>query len=64
MVGIYFGASFAHRIFSYRKNLPKSQFLADFVSFGQLWANFTALALAKSMPKLQLKSLNPITLKP
>jgi succinate-acetate transporter protein len=32
------------------------QILADFGSFGQFWADFAALAVADSMPKLQLKS--------
>jgi hypothetical protein len=33
--------------------------LADFDSFGQFWADFFALAMTESMPKLQLKSLKP-----
>jgi hypothetical protein len=32
------------------------QTLADFGSFGQFWAEFAALTVADSMPKLGLKS--------
>jgi hypothetical protein len=33
-------------------------------SFGQVWAEIAALTVAESLPKVWLKSLNPITLKP
>jgi hypothetical protein len=32
---------------------------ANFSKFWQFWADFAALALADSMPKVQLKSLKP-----
>jgi hypothetical protein len=32
---------------------------ADFSKFWQFWADFAALAVADSMPKLRLKSLKP-----
>jgi succinate-acetate transporter protein len=35
------------------------QILANFGSFGQFWAEFAAMAMADSMPKLWLKSLKP-----
>jgi hypothetical protein len=35
------------------------QISANFGSFGQIYADFAALAVADSMPKLQLKSLKP-----
>jgi hypothetical protein len=33
------------------------QILANFGCFGQFWADFAALAVADSMPKVWLKSL-------
>jgi hypothetical protein len=35
------------------------QILANFGCFGQFWAEFAAMAVADSMPKLWLKSLKP-----
>jgi hypothetical protein len=35
------------------------QILADFGSFGQFWAEIAALTMAKSLPKVWLKSLKP-----
>jgi succinate-acetate transporter protein len=35
------------------------QVLANFGSFGQFWADFVALIVAKSMPELGLKSSKP-----
>jgi succinate-acetate transporter protein len=35
------------------------QILADFGSFGQFWAEFAALTVAESLPKVWLKSLKP-----
>jgi hypothetical protein len=35
------------------------QILANFGSFGQIWAEFAAFKVAESMPELGLKSSNP-----
>jgi hypothetical protein len=35
------------------------QILADFGSFGQIWADFPAFTVAESMPELGLKSSKP-----
>jgi hypothetical protein len=39
--------------------ISKFRLWADFGNFGQFWAEFAALAVADSMPKLGLKSLKP-----
>jgi hypothetical protein len=39
--------------------ISKFRLWADFGSFGQFWAEFTALTVAESLPKARLKSLKP-----
>jgi hypothetical protein len=41
------------------KSFVFGQILADFGSFGQFWAEFAALTVAESLPKVWLKSLKP-----
>jgi hypothetical protein len=46
-------------ILKFLKLIVFGQISANFGSFWQFWADFAALAVADSMPKLQLKSLKP-----
>jgi hypothetical protein len=63
-------ASSIHRNFYFWKTLKSRflvefqsfifrQFLADFGSFGQFWAEIAAFTVAESLPKVWLKSLKP-----